>query len=140
MSKLAAVVVDGVKDAIGVRVDQLHNRLKDQEKDWIDHWGSLTRLCLDSTRAHENAEALFRNGLIRRLHQKIIPILVRRPSKQGFGDYEWQCHQQMPKTAVEVYALAQRAKGILVSNRDRRELAANPEYGKSFPSSSSIDQ
>lgn len=132
--------MDGFRDIIGVRFDQINDRLNDQETIWTDRLDGMATLLLDARSAHDNAEALFRNGLIRRLHEKIIPLLVRKPCKKGVRDFEWGCHPSMPKTAMDVYTLAQRAKGILVNTRDRRGLAANPEYGKSFLSSSSVPQ
>ena len=119
---------------LGAFCERLQTSQRERDNRWDERFNGMKKSLRDNAAGHHNARAIFRNGIIDRLHHEIVPIQVLR-SRQD-GESEWRSSPMVPKTFGDVYRLGQRAKGIFVSNRDLDLLTTNKEYSKSFPSSS----
>ena len=65
----------------------------------------------------DNAEAITRNGRLRRMHQSINLIKVLKPGRDHHT-FVWASHPQVPKHMKNTYTLGQRAKGIFEPSWD----------------------
>ena len=100
-------------DALGQRLETLRGRFDEQE-----------RLMRDIRALTHNTTAVTKNGLLRRMHMGITPILVLKPDLS-----ELEPHPRVPRTMGDAWSLGQQAKG-LVGTTSRKCTGAG--FGTSF--------
>lgn len=100
-------------DALGQRLETLRGRFDEQE-----------RLMRDIRALTHNATGVTKNGLLRRIHMGITPILVLKPDLS-----ELEPHPRVPKTVRDAWSLGQQAKG-LVDTKSR--ICTGAGFGTSF--------
>ncbi|KAF6223171.1 hypothetical protein HO173_013246 [Letharia columbiana] len=109
--------------------DRVERVLEAQDDRSNARFNGVERSLRDGAAAHHNARAIFENGIINRLHHKIIPPQV--PKLRTDGEVEWRSSSSMPDTVGEAYFLGQRAKGKFISDRDLELLAMKKDHNKS---------